>query len=95
VTQDFVYQTVKRYKETCCIEKRKYPTRKLLVSTPAVIKTIRERIRHKCDRSARSMATALRANRDTIRPVLKNILGLSAYSKKRIRSAAAIQRRAK
>jgi hypothetical protein len=45
VTRDFVYQTMKYYKETGCIEKCKYQTQKGQVFTPAVIKTTRERIR--------------------------------------------------
>jgi hypothetical protein len=40
--RDFDYQTVKRSEETGCKEKRKMPTLKQPVSTPAVIKTIRE-----------------------------------------------------
>jgi transposase len=52
VTRDFVYQTMKRYKEKGWVEKRKYSTRKRPVSTPPVFKTKRERIRRKCDRFA-------------------------------------------
>jgi hypothetical protein len=53
------------------MEKRKYSSRKRPVSTLAVIKTIRKRNRHKYDRSARSLVTAL--NRETVRLVLKYV----------------------
>jgi hypothetical protein len=79
VTRDFVYQTVKRY-----IEKRKYPTRKRIVSTSAAIKTIRERIRRKCDRFARNIAKTLKVNREIVELVLKYILGVLAYKKKNL-----------
>jgi hypothetical protein len=44
VTGNFVYQTVKRYKKTGCVVKRKYLTQKQPASNLPVIKTIRESI---------------------------------------------------
>jgi transposase len=84
VTRDFVYQTVKRYMKTGCIEKRKYPTQKRTVSTSAAIKTIRARIRRKCDRFARSIATTLKVNREIVELVLKYVQGVLAYKKKNL-----------
>jgi hypothetical protein len=84
VKQNFVSQTVKRYIETGSSGKRKNTTRKRAVTTQLVVKKIRERIRRKCDISARKLAADLKLNRETVRLVLKNDLQLSTYKKKNI-----------
>jgi hypothetical protein len=81
VRRNFVYQTVKRYIETGSSGRPKYTTRS--VTTRVVVKKIRERIRRKCDISARKLAAVLKLNRGTVRLVLKNDLHLSAYKKKK------------
>jgi hypothetical protein len=53
VTRDFEYHTVKRYKETGCIENAKTQAEN------QQSKTIYERIGSKCDCSARNIATRL------------------------------------
>jgi hypothetical protein len=84
VKRNFVYLTVKRYIETGSSGRRKYETRKRSVTTRVVVKKIRERIKRKCDISAKKLAADLELNRETVRLVLKNDLQLSAYKKIKI-----------
>jgi hypothetical protein len=74
VKQNFVYQTVKRYIEIERTIRRKYNTRKRSVTGRVVVNNIRERIRRKCDISAKKLAADLKLNRETARMVLKKIL---------------------
>jgi hypothetical protein len=71
VKRNFVYQTFKRYIENGTVRDHR-----------VVIKKIRERIRRKCNISARKLAVDLKFNSETVRFLLKNDLQLSAYKKK-------------
>lgn len=84
VTRVFVYRTIKRFIDTGSTENRKKTGRKRCVRTAETIKIVRERIRRNCDRSARKLAASLMIPRESVRKILRDDLGLTAFKKKKM-----------
>lgn len=95
VKRDFVYRTIRRYRDTSSFDDRKRSGRPRSARTERVIKITRERIRRKPQRSVRKMATDLNVSKTTMHRVLKDDLGCQAFKKRKVHgvSAASKQKR--
>jgi transposase len=84
VKRDFVYRTIRRYKETGSSKDRQRSGRPRSVRTKKVMKAVRERIRRKGQRSARKLAKELNISRGSMLNILKEDLGMNAYKKRKV-----------
>lgn len=84
VKRDFVYRTIRRYRETSSLDDRKRSGRRRSARTERVIKTVRERVRRKSQRSVRKMAADLNVSKSTMHNVLKQDLGCQAFKKRKV-----------
>lgn len=93
VKRDFVYKTIKRYKDTSSLNDRKRSGRPRSVRTKSVIKAVRERIRRKPGRSIRKLVADLDIKRGSIHNILKVDLGCKAYKKRKVHGISELSRR--
>ena len=84
INRRFVQRTVARFKATGSVEITHNGGPKCSITTPSLVKVVRERIRRNCAVSARKMAKELNVSRKTVRNVIKNKLKMRAYKKKQI-----------
>ena len=80
----FVYRTIHRYKVTGCVVDRARSGRPRSVTTPALRKVVRERIRRNPRRSMRKMAKDLKISESSIRKVVKIDLGMHSFKRRKI-----------
>lgn len=83
-SRNFVYYTIKRYKETGSLEDRGRCGRPRSVRTPANIKVIRERIRRNPCRTQKKLALQTNISRISVNRILKYDLKLKAYSRRKV-----------
>lgn len=93
--RNFIYYTIKRYKETSSVEDRRRSGRPRSKRTPAVIKIVRERIRRNRQRSVRKLANDLKMSIGAAYNLLTKDLGCKPYKKRKVHgvSAAAQKKR--
>lgn len=84
VKRDFIYRTIKRYKETSSLKDRKRSGRPRSIRTKNVIHRVRERIRRNPERSIRKLAADLQISNGSAHNILKMDLGLTAYKKRKV-----------
>lgn len=96
IKRDFVYKTLKRFKETSSTEDRRRSGRPRSARTDRVVKIVRERIRRKNHRSIRKLAADLNISRGSVHNILRHDLGCYAYKKRKVHglSQASKQKRA-
>lgn len=83
ICRKFVQRTIKRFKETGTIKIQKKVGRKKSVRTKNLIKSVREKIRRNDHRSAYKLAQEHNVSRTTMRRVINDDLGMSAFKQKR------------
>ena len=81
---DFVYKTIKRFKETGSTENRPKSGRPRTARTKSNIKIVREQIRRKRCRSVRKIAASLKISKSSAHLLLKKDVGLKPYKKQKI-----------
>lgn len=81
VNYKFIQRTISRYKETGSVKIRHNGGRKRTVTTPAMIKRIREKIRRDPRRSARKLAKEEKVHEKTMRRVIHRDLHMKTYKK--------------
>ena len=79
-----VYRTIRRFRETGGVKNRSKSGRPATVNTPALRKTIRDRIRSNAQRSMRQMAKQLNVSPKTVNNIVKNNLGFKPYKMQKI-----------
>ena len=84
VSRNFVYYTIKRYKETSSMQDRQRSGRPRSVRTPANIKIIRERLRRNPCRTQKKLALQTNISRVSINRILKYDLKVKAYSRRKV-----------
>lgn len=83
-SRNFVYYTLKRYRETQSINDRPRTGRPRSVRTPANIKLIRERLRRNPCRTQKKMALQTNISRISVNRILKYDLKVKAYSRRKV-----------
>ena len=81
VKRNFVYTTIRRYRETGSVKDRARSGRPRSSRTPAAIKVVRERIRRKLNRSIRKTAADLDVSIGTAHTIMTKALGYKPYKK--------------
>lgn len=84
VSRNFVYYTIKRYKETSSVQDRQRSGRPRSVRTPANIKIIRERLRRNPCRTQKKLALQTNISRISVNRILKYDLKVKAYSRRKV-----------
>ncbi|KAI6648699.1 MhmaT1 transposase [Oopsacas minuta] len=80
----FIYRTINRYKETGDTVDKPRSGRPYSVTTSALKKVVRERIRRNPHRSMRKMALELNISRRAIQKVVKRDLGMRSFKRKKV-----------
>ncbi|KAI6661812.1 hypothetical protein LOD99_9819 [Oopsacas minuta] len=75
----FISRTLSRYNDTGSIADRTRPGRPRTVRTFSVTKNVSQRIRRNPSRSIRKMAKEMNTNRESMRRLVRNDLGMKAY----------------
>lgn len=83
-SRNFVYYTLRRYRETSSIDDRQRSGRPRSIRTPANIKLIRERVRRNPCRTQKKMALQANISRISVNRILKYDLKLKAYSRRKV-----------
>lgn len=83
-SRNFVYYTLKRYKDTCSLDDRPRSGRPRSVRTAANIKLIRERLRRNPCRTQKKMALQTNISRISVNRILKYDLKVRAYSRRKV-----------
>lgn len=84
VSRNFVYYTIKRYKETNSLKDRHRSGRPRSVRTAANIKIIRERLRRNPCRTQKKLALQTNISRISVNRILKYDLKVKAYSRRKV-----------
>lgn len=92
IKRDFIYRTLRRLSDTGSLNDRPRSGRKRTVCTPDRIKRVREKIRRNPGRSGRQLAKDENVDRESMRRILRNELGLMPYRKRKIHGLTAKQR---
>ncbi|KAI6656176.1 hypothetical protein LOD99_1509 [Oopsacas minuta] len=80
----FVYRTIRRYNETGEVCDKARSGRPPSVTTPALQKLVRERIRRNPRRSMRKMAQELKVSESSVRKIVKVNLGMRSFRRKKV-----------
>lgn len=83
-SRNFVYYTLKRYRETSSLDDRPKSGHPRTVRTPANIKLIRERLRRNPCRTQKKMALQANISRISVNRILKYDLKVKAYSRRKV-----------
>lgn len=84
VKRDFIYYTIRRYRETGSTKDRVKSGRPRSARTPAAIKVVRERIRRNMNRSIRKTAADLNVSIRTAHNIMTKDLGYKPYKKRKV-----------
>lgn len=93
IYKSFVYRTIKRYEDTGSIKKRHKGGQSLTATSPANIKTVRERLRREPRRSGRKLAKELKISQDSVRRIIKNKLHKTTYKIQKIHQLTDAQKK--
>ncbi|KAI6647739.1 hypothetical protein LOD99_8580 [Oopsacas minuta] len=80
----FVYRKILRYKQTRGVKDKTRSGRPSSVTTPRLVKMVRERIRRNPRRSMRKMAVDLQVSRHSIQNVVNTKLGMYSFKRKKV-----------
>ena len=80
----FVYRTIRRFNETGGIGDKPRSGRPCTVTTPKLVKVVRERFRRNPRRSMRKMASELKVSRRSIQRVVTTKLGMCSFKGKKV-----------
>lgn len=83
-SRNFVYYTLKRYRETCSLDDRPRSGRPCSARAAANIKLIRERLRRNPCRTQKKMALQTNISRISVNRILKYDLKVRAYSRRKV-----------
>lgn len=84
IRRDFIYKTIKRFKDTSSVKDRKKGGRPRSVRSKERIEVVREQIRRKKGRSIRKLAGRLGISKSSTHLILKKDLGLKANKKHKV-----------
>ena len=74
VKRDFIYRTIKRYRETSSVEDRKRSGRPRSVRTKTLLKAVKQRLRRNPGQSVRKLAAGLKISNGSVHNILKKDL---------------------
>ena len=80
----FVYRTIRRFNETGGIWDKPRSGRPCTVTTPKLVKVVRERIRRNPRRPMRKMASELKVSRRSIQRVVTTKLEMCSFKRKKV-----------